>query len=136
MAEPSTRLMAHNRHHPLRQVVRFIITGVVTTGVHVLTAFSFLALVSPSQVYANGVAFAVANTFSYIVNSLWSFSKPLHGKRWLRYIAVSGIGFSGTIGIAYLAEQLGLSPQLGILMVVCVMTPISFVLHRSWTFRD
>lgn len=128
--------MTHARHTPLKQAIRFIITGVVTTGVHVVTAFSFLALVSPSQVYANGVAFAVANTFSYIVNSLWSFSKPLHGKRWLRYIAVSAIGFSGTIGIAYLAEQLELPPMLGILMVVCVMTPISFVLHRSWTFGD
>lgn len=128
--------MTHTRHHPFKQAIRFIITGVVTTGVHVITAFVFLAMVSPSQVYANGVAFAVANTFSYVVNSLWSFGKPLHGKRWLRYITVSGIGFTGTISIAYLAEQIALSPQAGIFMVVCVMTPISFLLHRSWTFRD
>lgn len=127
--------MPNARRIAARQALRFIVTGVVTTGVHVVVALLFLTFVAPLPVYANGVAFAVANTFSYVVNSLWSFAKPLHGKRWLRYLTVSLIGFTGTMGIAYFAEQSGLSPQMGIFVVVCVMTPISFLLHRSWTFR-
>lgn len=119
-----------------KSMVRFVITGVLTTGLHIVSALSFLAMVSPSPVFANGIAFAIANTFSYVLNSLWSFSKPLHGKRWLRYLGVSAIGFTCTLLIAYAAKEVGLSPQLGVMMVVIVMTPVSFVLHRSWTFAD
>lgn len=119
----------------LKQALRFFVTGIMTTGVHVLTAFFFFQFVATSPVFANGVAFVVANLFSYIVNSLWSFSTPLKGARGLRYMTVSAISFLGTINVAYVAEQLGFSPELGILIVVLIMTPITFVLHRSWTFR-
>lgn len=120
----------------LRQAARFFVTGAVTTGLHALTALSFLQVVATSAVFANGVAFVVANLFSYIVNSLWSFSTPLHAKRGLRYVTVSTIGFLGTIVIAYLAEKSGFSPQFGILIVICIMTPVSFALHRYWTFHS
>lgn len=126
-----------SRQHLMRQAGRFVVTGVLATALHATTVMLMVLLIvpPPTQVVANGCAFVVANLFSYVTNSLWSFAAPLHGKRYARFLAVSGIGFAGTLLVAGLAEWLGLSPAAGILLVVCVMTPISFTLHRGWTFR-
>lgn len=121
----------------LRQARRFMTTGVLATGLHAATVMGLVTLIvpAPSQVVANGVAFVVANVFSYVVNSLWSFTAPLQGMRFMKFLAVSVIGFLGTLLIAYLAERMGFSPLGGIVLVVCIMTPITFALHRTWTFR-
>ena len=123
--------------HLLRQAGRFVVTGVLATALHALTVVAMVTLMTPapSQVVANGAAFVLANVFSYVTNSLWSFAAPLHGKNYAKFLAVSGIGFVGTLLVAWVAEGLGLTPAAGIALVVCVMTPISFTLHRSWTFR-
>lgn len=121
----------------MRQASRFVITGILATAVHAITVLAMVSLLTPapSQVIANGCAFVLANIFSYVTNSLWSFAAPLHGKNYAKFLAVSMISFLGTLSIAYLAEQIGLTPALGILLIVTIMTPVSFVLHRSWSFR-
>lgn len=125
------------RQQLFRQARRFMTTGVLATGLHVVTVMTLVTLIvpAPSQVVANGVAFIVANVFSYVVNSLWSFTAPLQGVRFVKFLTVSVIGFLGTLLIAYLAERMGIAPLGGIVLVVCIMTPISFGLHRFWTFR-
>lgn len=125
------------RQHLFRQASRFTTTGVLATALHALTVMTLVTLIvpAPSQVVANGIAFILANGFSYVVNSLWSFTAPLHGLRFMKFLAVSVIGFLGTLLIAYVAEHIGLSPLSGIVLVVCIMTPVTFILHRAWTFR-
>ena len=43
------------------------------TGVHMIAALTTIKIISPSQPLANGVAFVCSTTFSYFVNTLWSF---------------------------------------------------------------
>lgn len=121
----------------IRQASRFIVTGVLATALHAMTVMAMVSSITPapSQVIANGCAFLLANVFSYVTNSLWSFAAPLHGKNYAKFLTVSGIGFVGTLLVAWVAESMGLSPAAGIVLVVCIMTPISFTLHRGWTFR-
>lgn len=125
------------QRHVMRQASRFVVTGGLATALHALTVMGLVTLIAPppSQVVANGCAFVLANMFSYVVNSLWSFTAPLRGRRFLKFLAVSIIGFLGTLLVAWVAEGVGLTPAAGIVLVVCIMTPISFILHRSWTFR-
>lgn len=121
----------------VRQLTRFLATGGLSTVIHMCTVLGVVHFVvpMPSQVLANGIAFLVANSFSYVVNSLWSFTTPLQGLRFLKFLSVSLIGFMGTLLVAFLAEQIGLTPFGGVILVVCTVTPISFILHRYWTFR-
>ena len=121
----------------IRQAWRFMSTGLLATALHALVVMVLVSFVTPapSQVVANGAAFVVANVFSYVVNSLWSFTTPLHGARFLKFLCVSALGFAGTLLMAFVAERMGLTPFQGVVLVVCVMTPLSFALHRAWTFR-
>jgi putative flippase GtrA len=120
-----------------RQASRFVLTGILATAAHAVTVILLVSALTPppSQVTANACAFLFANIFSYVLNSLWSFSTPLRGKSYAKFLTVSCIGFLGTLLVAYIAELRGLTPVMGIILVVSIMTPISFLLHRSWSFR-
>nr|WP_311530913.1 GtrA family protein [uncultured Ralstonia sp.] len=117
------------------RVFRFGVSGVVATGVHVAIATTLINGFSASQVTANGVAFVCANVCSYLLNALWSFSaKPGHAN-FLRFYAVSLLCLALTLAISWLAQTLGLSYWVGLAAILSVVPPLTFVLHRFWTFR-
>lgn len=119
----------------LRQAQRFTISGVLVTGLHVLFAVSLIRWAQVSPELANGLAFAAATIFSYVINTLWSFSSPLHGRTLIRFIVVSLLGLLLTVAVSGLAEFYGLNYWLGIACVVCTVPPVTFLLHRFWTYQ-
>lgn len=129
------------RHHLVR-AFRFGVTGVANTGIHALVAVLCLegfflgvpALVA-GPVVANGVAFVVATVFSYVVNTLWSFSAKMNRRNLQRFIVVAVIGLCAAMGLARLAELVGLPPLGSVILVVCVMPFVNFCLHAFWTYR-
>lgn len=121
---------------------RFGVTGIANTGIHALTAvlclnglFLGLPWLMVGPVTANGVAFVVATVFSYVVNTLWSFSTKMNGRNFNRFLAVSVIGLFATITLAKLAGFIGLPPLGSVALVVCVMPFVNFGLHSLWTYR-
>ncbi len=84
---------------------------------------------------ANGLAFVVSTLFSYLLNTLWSFSRPLSGDTLRRFIVVSIIGCLLAMGISGLASHAGLDYLPGIGLVVLMVPPMTFVMHSLWTYR-
>ncbi len=117
------------------RVLRFGVSGVVATGVHVAIATTLINGFSTTQVTANGVAFVCANVCSYLLNALWSFSAKPGGANFLRFYCVSLFGLALTLAISWLAQTLGLSYWTGLACILAIVPPITFVLHRFWTFR-
>lgn len=118
-----------------RRLLRFGVTGLGSTLLHALVALGLITWLTTAPPLANGLAFCVATVFSYLVNTLWSFSAPLHGQNLRRFLTVSAIGFLLAMGLAWLAELVGWTPLVGIALVVCVVPAVSFVLHSLWTYR-
>lgn len=115
--------------------LRFSITGLLTTGIHVLVAVAVIHLIYPSPVLANGSAFILSTCFSFYVNTVWSFSAKVDARTLYRYITTALIGLTFAVGIADLAEHLDLHYLLGIALVVCTVLPVNFMLHHLWTYR-
>lgn len=129
------------KHHLVRGF-RFGVTGVANTGIHAATAvlclegfFLGIPALVVGPVVANGVAFVVATTFSYVVNTLWSFSTEMNRKNLQRFIVVAIIGLFAAMALARLAEIIGLRPVGSVALVVCVMPFVNFGLHSLWTYR-
>jgi putative flippase GtrA len=118
-----------------KQVLRFTASGVLITGLHVIIATTFIKIVLPVPVIANGVAFVTATIFSYLINTLWSFSSPLHGKNLFRFCVVSFIGLFLAMAISGAAQYYGLHYWYGIGLVVCIVPPVTFMLHNLWTYN-
>ena len=118
-----------------KRAIRFALSGMLVTGLHVLIATAFIQIVLPAPSLANGVAFTVATIFSYIIHTTWSFSSPLHGKNLFRFSLVSFIGLFLAVSISGAADYFGMHYSYGIALVVCIVPPVTFLLHNFWTYR-
>jgi putative flippase GtrA len=82
------------------KALSFALVGLVNTGVDATIFFLLLAYVTPSLVIANVAAWFVANTGSYVMNSLTTFSAETDGKLRLKHYA----GFVGSGLVAVTAS--------------------------------
>jgi putative flippase GtrA len=118
-----------------RRIVRFTISGVLATAVHIVIAASLIEFFSVHPAIANGFAVFGATLFSYVINTIWSFSSKLHGRTLMRFLTVSsGICLLAS-GVSWLAEWYGLNYWIGIIFVISFIPPITFSAHNLWTYR-
>ncbi|SPR99186.1 GtrA family protein [Cupriavidus taiwanensis] len=120
----------------LRQLTRFLVSGATSTGVHVAITATLVSVLDASPVAANGVAFVSATVCSYLLNTLWSFSSRLRHRTLGRFAGVSLLGLALTVGISWTAQRLGASYWAGLAGVVLTVPMLTYLLHRSWTYRD
>jgi putative flippase GtrA len=119
----------------VKQVQRFAVSGLLATGLHALVAIGLIESFAISAPLANGIAFLVATIFSYAVNTLWSFSSVLYGRNLFRFICVSMIGGGLAVSVSALAAHFKLHYLVGIGIVAVTVPPVTFLLHRFWTYR-
>lgn len=119
----------------LTRLIRFGVCGALATGLHVGMAVLLISRAGLSPALANALAFVCATCWSYLANTVWSFSSSLQLRNVTRFIAVSLGGVALTALVSYLAQAAGATPWIGIAMVVCTVTPLTFVTHRRWTYR-
>lgn len=118
----------------LRRMVRFSVSGVLVTLVHIASATAWLHWINTSSGLANGFAFAVATAFSYCIHTLWSFSAQMEQRVLAKFIVVALGGLGLSAGVGHLVQWLGFSYQYSIAAVVLVMPPYNFLAHHFWTY--
>src|SRR5690349_18208588 len=118
----------------VRQAFRFAVTGVGATAVHVCVVFALIVGAAVSYAGANLAASITASVFSYVVNALWSFGQPVRASNALRFTVVSAVSALLASAIGGAAQASGWSPSAAIAAVVAIVTPLTFLMHRSWTF--
>jgi putative flippase GtrA len=84
------------------KALSFAIVGLINTAVDATIFFLLLGYVTPSLVVANVTAWFIANTGSYVMNSLTTFSGETGGKLTLKHYA----GFVGSGIVAVTATTL------------------------------
>lgn len=119
----------------LRRVRRFAATGALVTSVHVGTAATLVSLVSFVPATANGVAFLIATGISYVINTMWCFSREMSTRQFKRFISVSLACGGFASAIAHTMGVWGYHYLVGILAVVLIVPPTTFMLHNIWTYR-
>lgn len=98
-----TRMTAAWRERAVAlKALSFALVGLVNTAVDATIFFLLLAYVTPSLVIANVAAWFVANTGSYVMNSLTTFSVETDGKLRLKHYA----GFVGSGLVAVTASTI------------------------------
>jgi putative flippase GtrA len=115
----------------LGRLLRFGFTGLIATGIHVLVAVTLIARLHTLPYIANPIAFVTATGFSYAANTLWSFSSRMNHRTLRRYAC----GCAATAAVAGAAAAAGLDYRIGILLVIALVTPLTFGLHSRWTYR-
>ena len=84
----------------LWQIVRFNIAGALATAVHLAVVWAAAFVLGWSLLAANVVAFLVANTASYFLQSRWTFRlRPQTRRRWYGASLVT-LALAGGVGRA------------------------------------
>ena len=128
-----------------KQFVKFAVVGATGTIVNLMVLKATLliwaqfAAETPFtvEVFASGLAFAVAVVNNYLLNRWWTFrSSGSMGGEFAKFLTVSiaGLGlnelafwlFRGELGIDVMISQL--------LAIACVL-PFNFVVNKLWSFR-
>ncbi len=118
-----------------KQFVRFAVIGLFGTVLYVAVVTGLVEWAAAPPVLANAVAFCLNTTFSFSMNTWLNFSVPFTTRNWLRFCAVSLLGVAITAAVAAVAEGFGLHYGYGIAMVAVAVPPLTFLLHRNWTYR-
>lgn len=119
----------------LRRATRFGLSGLFATGTHVLCACLLIEVVGVRAVAANGLAFSIATLLSYLLNTFWTFRRRATGANALRFWTVALLGLGLTLLLSGAAEAARLHYFVGILLVIVLVPPLTFVLHSAWTYR-
>ena len=124
------------------QLSRFGVVGVAATAVH-LTIFSLLInAVDMAPPIANIVGFLIAFLVSFAGQSSWTFPSPdasrsEAGRRFLRFIGVSLIGFALNALTVFVVMTKGGYSYLHALPFMALGVPaVLFLLNRYWAFSD
>ncbi|KAB0643978.1 GtrA family protein [Burkholderia latens] len=117
------------------RLVRFGLSGLCSTALHALIACAMYALFDATQVLANAVAFIGATVFSYLANTLWSFSSSVRSRNLRRFLVVAVAGFTETMLLARTADLLNVPRGWSIVAIAVLIPPTTFAMHRLWTYR-
>ena len=118
------------------QLVRFLVVG--TSGYVVnLAIFSIALLLGAHYILAAIIAFIVAWMNNFMLNRYWTFrahAEAMVGQG-ARYLAVSVVALIANLIILQLLVDAGLGETLSQAIAIVLVTPLSYLLSRRWSFR-
>lgn len=115
--------------------LKFGTIGVLNTLLHsaiVVLAYGSLGI---PVIIAHIIAFWLVNAFSYLLNTYLVFCKPVSLSGYLKFIAVSSFSLAATISVATLCELAGLDYRIGLVIVILVSPPVTYILQKVFTFQ-
>src|ERR1700731_806989 len=120
------------------QLVRFLLVGVLNTGIGLACIFGAMWLLGLDYRLANVFGYAVGCGVSFLLHRSWTFRHdgPWFASlvRWLAIVAVSyGVNL---LTLVFLHERLGVNAYLAQIGGTAAYTFVSFVGARHLAFRD
>ncbi|CAN7708308.1 GtrA family protein [Duganella sp. LjRoot269] len=118
-----------------RDLLTFGAIGVVNTVLHSAVVVALVETLQVSPVLANVGGFALANSASFFANSYLTFRRRPTLQLYGKFFMVSLGSLALTVALSALAQALHWHYLIGLLMVLLCGPVLTFVLHKTITFR-
>lgn len=118
------------------QLVRFLVVGVSGYAVN-LVVFTLCVFSGMHYIPAAIVAFVVAWVNNFLLNRHWTFEakhEAMMGQG-MRYLLVSVVALAANLAILHVLVGSGLNETLSQAIAIVLVTPLSYLLSRRWSFR-
>ncbi|EGR0581290.1 GtrA family protein [Vibrio cholerae] len=118
-----------------KQPIVFAIVGVINTSLHASILIFLVESFLLSSTAANFVAFGLANIFSYVANSKYTFNRPLSVKKYIAFFSASLISLALTLMISFLSNMYGLHYLFGFFLIVIFVPLLNFIALKIFIFK-
>lgn len=118
-----------------RAVALFGLIGAVNTALHSGTVIWLVERALAAPVPAHIAGFALANTASFFANTCWTFRRRPSFSLYGKFLTVSMASLALTVALSALAELMAWHYLIGLLMVLLCGPVLTFVLHKTITYR-
>lgn len=119
----------------LPRAVKFGVTGVTSTVIYVGMSYTMINTLKFEVIVSVVIAFISASIFSYITNTIWSFSQKPNVKNIIKFALVTSLGSCVSATFMKYTIASGLGYWAGIIVTLSVVPPITFIVHQVWTYR-
>ncbi len=113
----------------------FATIGIFNTLMHLLVVISLVEKLSLNPTLSNTIAFLVANTISFFLNSSYTFKTKPSLYTYKRFILASLFALFATISLSAFAELMKWHYLIGVSLVIFISPVLTFALQKYWTFK-
>jgi putative flippase GtrA len=119
------------------QFLKFGIVGVSNTLIAFAVYTVLLKVFGVWYVAASGIGFAVGAVNGFLLNRRWTFREHVGDALTpVRWAIVQTCGLGLNLGLVYVfVDGLGMDKLVGQIPTTAIVTVLTFVVNRSWTFR-
>jgi putative flippase GtrA len=121
--------------NPPKKIIRFIFAGTIVTLIYIVTGLLLLNIFEVTPVIANGLAFIIANIFSYVIHTLWSFSAEIKKNNFFKFYLVSLCGFLISLALPAMSENFNINKSFTVIITSLAIPLFTFLLHHLWTYK-
>ena len=120
-----------------QELTRYVLTGALSVGLNTLIIVALTSGLGLHYLLSTALCFLVVTGINFGLNRYWAFGKRggAVGADFGRFLTVVLINIPVSIGLSYLlVEYCGLPYFLASATLSLLFVPITFLLHRQWSF--
>ena len=123
-----------------KEFIKFAIVGVINTIIHLAVLFILTEFFSVWYILSSFLAFLIAVTNSFVMNTLWTFRKNIKHKtvtKYGKFFTISVITALSNLFFLYIfTEFWGLWYMLSQFIAIVLTLMMNFFGNKFWTFKE
>lgn len=118
------------------QATRFFAVGLLATGVHMAVAMAVVHFLAGTILAANIAGYCLAFLVSYLGHTTYSFRTGFSRASFVRFLVLNTLLFLLSSLVSWWLDRIALNRYLGVVLIVGILPPTSFLVHKFLTFRQ
>ena len=117
----------------ISKILRFVLIGVITTGLDVGVFYSTISL-TDSIFFASTVSFVIAVVVNYLGHSFFTFKSGIGTENFVKYIVVLILQYFISLSLIVVFSWMLGNALMGKLTSLAIIVPLSFLLSNVYVY--
>ena len=132
---PQGQQMPELDRKTLKEIITFSLIGISNVAVYLLLVSFFIYLTQLNLSIVNGLAYLFSAVYSFCLNSIFTFKQAFNIMRLVKFLTASLFLSLCASVITSIILFLGFQYWISVMVVIFGLPPLSFFIHKYWSFK-